>query len=162
MMKEMIRRTMKSHENELPDLIIIDGGSAHLDAALEVLEGHGPADRDIIAVAKGPDRVFLKDKKNPLSLEDGGAASLLLRKIRDEAHRFAIRYHKKLRAERVFESPLEKIPGIAKKRRFELLRHFGSIDSIKNAGIEEISKVKGFNKKIAGKVVEALSDRGKG
>jgi excinuclease ABC subunit C len=162
MMKEMIRRTMESHENELPDLIIIDGGSAHLDAALEVFEGHGPADRDIIAVAKDPDRVFLKNEKNPLSLEDGGAAALLLRQIRDEAHRFAIRYHKKLRAKRVFESPLEKIPGIAKKRRFELLRHFGSIDSIKNAGIEEISKVKGFNKKIAGKIIESLSDGRKG
>lgn len=162
MMKEMIRRTVESHEKELPDLIIIDGGSAHLDAALDVFEGQGLADRDIIAVAKDPDRVFLKNEKNPLSLEDGGGASLLLRKIRDEAHRFAIRYHKKLRAKRVFESPLEKIPGVAKKRRFELLRHFGSIDSIKNAGIEEIAKLKGFNKKVAEKIVESLSDGRKG
>ena len=159
MMKEMIRRTIKSHENELPDLIIIDGGRAHLDAALEVFEENGlSGDRDVIGVAKAPDRVFLKNEESPLSLEDDTAASLLLRKIRDEVHRFAIRYHRKLRSNRVFESVLEKIPGVARKRRFELLRHFGSIDAIKNADVEEISALKGFNRKVAAKILEALSN----
>jgi excinuclease ABC subunit C len=162
MMREMVRRTIESLAGELPDLIIIDGGRAHLDAAREVFSEHSLADRDIVAVAKDPDRVFLAHERNPLGLGDGGAASLLLRRIRDEAHRFAITYHKKLRAKRVFESPLEKIPGVAKKRRFELLRHFGSIDAIKKAGIEEISQLKGFNKKVAGKILESLSDNGKG
>ena len=162
MMKEMIRRTIESLARELPDLIIIDGGRAHLDAARQVFSEHGLTDREIIAVAKDPDRVFLANEKGPLGLGDGVAASLLLRRMRDEAHRFALAYHKKLRAKRVFASPLEKIPGVAKKRRFELLRHFGSIDAIKNAGLEEISQLKGFNKSIAGKILESLSDGGKG
>jgi excinuclease ABC subunit C len=162
MMKEMVRRTIESLARELPGLIIIDGGRAHLDTARGVFEEHGLADRDIIAVAKDPDRVFLVHDGSPIGLGDGGAAPLLLRRIRDEAHRFAITYHKKLRAKRVFASPLEKIPGVAKKRRFELLRHFGSIDAIKNADIEEISQLKGFNKKVAGKILESLSAGEKG
>jgi excinuclease ABC subunit C len=162
MMKEMIRRTIKSHENELPDLMVIDGGRAHLDAALEVFQENGLADREIIAVAKDPDRVFMRTAAEAVTLDDGRAASLLLKKIRDEAHRFAVRYHKKLRAKRVFESPLEKIPGVAKKRRFALLKHFGSIDAIRNAGIDDISKVEGFNKTIARKVVESLAVGKKG
>jgi excinuclease ABC subunit C len=162
MMKEMVRRTIESLASAMPDLIIIDGGRAHLDAAREVLGAHGLTDRDIIAVAKDPDRVFFAQGKSPLGLGDGGVASLFLRRIRDEAHRFAVAYHRKLRAQRVFASPLEKIPGVAKKRRFELLRHFGSIDAIKHAAIEEISQLKGFNKTIAGRILEALSDGGKG
>lgn len=159
MMKEMIRRTIKSLEYNLPDLTIIDGGSAHLDAALEVFD-ENKIDRDIVAVAKDPDRVFLRGDKSPLSLDDGKASSLLLKKIRDEAHRFAIRYHKKLRTKRTFESPLEKIQGIGKKRRFALLRHFGSIDAIKSATAEEISRINGLNRTLAEKILRYLLHRG--
>jgi excinuclease ABC subunit C len=159
MMKEMIRRTIKSLEHDLPDLMIIDGGSAHLGAALEVFAENNIV-RDIVAVAKDPDRVFLRDDKSPLSLDDGKASSLLLKKIRDEAHRFAIRYHKKLRTKKAFESPLEKIQGIGKKRRFALLRHFGSIDAIRDATAEEISRVNGLNRTLAEKILRNLSHRG--
>ncbi len=158
MMKEMIRRTIKSLGHDLPDLMIIDGGRAHLDAALEVFDGNN-IDKDVVAVAKDPDRVFLRDNKSPLSLDDGKASSLLLKKIRDEAHRFAIRYHKKLRTKKTFESPLEKIQGIGKKRRFALLRHFGSIDAIRNATAEEISRIEGLNRTLAENILGHLSDR---
>jgi excinuclease ABC subunit C len=158
MMKEMIRRTLRSLDNELPDLVIIDGGGAHLKAALEVFREKKISGRDVIAVAKDPDRVFLSGREAPLSLEEG-SPSLLLRRIRDEAHRFAITYHKKLRAKRVLESPLEQIPGIGKQRRFALLRHFGSIDAIRRASVEEISALKGFNKGIAEKVLDALTTK---
>ena len=76
-------------------------------------------------------------------------SSLFLKSIRDEAHRFAIGYHRKLREKGLLQSPLEKIPGIGKKRRLELLRVFGSIENIRNATIDELTKLKGFNKKVA-------------
>lgn len=161
MMKEMLRRTIRSLEGFLPDLVIIDGGRAHLDAALEVF-GESPVEGTVvIAVAKDPDRVFLRGRDEPLSLEDDSASSLLLRRIRDEVHRFAVRYHKKLRAKRTFESPLEKIPGVARKRRFALLQHFGSLEAIRNAPVEEIAGVKGFHRKIAEKIHQALAKTGK-
>ncbi len=159
MMKEMIRRTVRNLEGVMPDLLIIDGGRAHLDAALEVLEELAPAGTEAVGLAKDPDRIFLKEGEAPLSLEDGSAHSLLLKRIRDEVHRFAISYHKKLRAKRTFESSLEKIPGVAKKRRFELLRHFGSIEAIRNAPVEEIAGLKGFHRKIAEKIHESLSNK---
>ena len=139
----------------VPDLIIIDGGKGQLGAAQEALEELA-IDTAVVAVAKDPDRAFLGDREEPLSLEDGGAPSLLLRRIRDEVHRFAVRYHKKLRAKRTFESPLEKIPGVARKRRFALLKHFGSIEAIRSAPVEEIAGLKGFHRRIAEKIHEAL------
>ncbi len=167
MMREMIKMAFKlgvtseepgtrSGKPELPDLVIIDGGRAHLEAAIEVFRQNNIAGNDLVAVAKDPDRAFLPGREAPLGLEEGPAA-LLLRRIRDEAHRFAIRYHKKRRAKKAFESPLEKIPGIARKRRFELLRHFGSIEAIKKSTVEEISSVKGFNRKLAEKVLDHLT-----
>ncbi len=155
MMKEMIRRTLKSLDGHLPDLVIIDGGKAHLDAAMEVFREKNVTGSDVIAVAKDPDRAFIPGREEPLSLEEGTAA-LLLRRIRDEVHRFAITYHKKLRAKRVLESPLEKIRGVGKKRRFALLRHFGSIDAIRRASVEEIGSLKGFHRGLAGKILDAL------
>lgn len=82
--------------------------------------------------------------------------SILLRKIRDEVHRFAVSYHRKLRDRRLLESPLERIKGIGKKRRLELLRAFGSIEGIRNSSVEEIARLKGFNKKIAQELLTAL------
>jgi excinuclease ABC subunit C len=155
MMKEMIRRTYKSLGNEFPDLVVIDGGRAHLDAALEVFR-EKDIGSNVIAVAKDPERAFLPGRDAPLGLDEGSAA-LLLRRIRDEVHRFAITYHKKLRAKRVLASPLEQIPGIGKNRRFALLRHFGSIDAMRRASVEEISSLKGFHKGLAEKILAALT-----
>jgi excinuclease ABC subunit C len=180
MMKEMIRRTfrkagVRSEERgvrrkddisspltphpspslEVPDLVIIDGGRGHLETALQAFAELNIVGSEVIAVAKDPDRAFLPGREEPLSLE-GGQAALLLRRIRDEVHRFAITYHKKLRAKRVFESPLEKIKGVGKNRRFALLRHFGSIDAIRNATVEEIASLKGFHKGLAEKILENL------
>lgn len=112
---------------------------------------------NIISIAKDPDRAFIPGRAAPVGLEDGQRGQLLLKRIRDEVHRFAISYHKKLRARRMLESPLEKIPGIAKKRRLELLRHFGSIEGIRRATVEEIAGLKGFNRVIAARLIESLS-----
>ncbi len=176
MMRETVVRTLKKTFMEcrktddggtekgcvkMPDLIVIDGGKAHLNAVVEALQDNEILFRDIVAVAKDPDRVFLRDEPSPLLLEAGSAASLLLRRVRDEAHRFAVSYHKKLRAKKGLESPLEKVPGIAKKRRFALLRHFGSIEAIRSSSVEEIAALKGFNPKLASKVLEFLAHQGR-
>jgi excinuclease ABC subunit C len=176
MMRETVMRTFKGTDKDCrkaaedggktkcfktPDLIVVDGGKAHLDAVVKTLQDNEIPFREIVAVAKDPDRVFLRDEPHSLLLEGGGASSLLLRRVRDEAHRFAVSYHKKLRAKKTLESPLEKIPGIAKKRRFALLRHFGSIEAIKNSSIEEIAALKGFNSKLASKVLESLGHQGR-
>lgn len=157
MMREMVRRTLRSVGDRLPDLLIIDGGPAHLKAAVDTLREAASKTDNVIAVAKAPDRAFLPGDDRPIYLEDGGHAELLLRRIRDEAHRFAVAYHKKLRTKKSFESRLEKVHGVGKKRRFALLRHFGSIEAIKNASAEEIGRIKGLNSKIAVKILEALN-----
>ena len=153
MMDEVISRTLKNLGEKMPDLLIIDGGKGQLEVAKEVVEreaitcenGQKPV---LVAIAKDPDRAVTLAPKT-VGLEDGSPSSLLLKKIRDEVHRFAVTYHRKLRDRRLLESPLERIRGIGKKRRFELLRFFGSIDAIRNASIEDIAGLKGFNRKIA-------------
>ncbi|MCX7913940.1 MAG: excinuclease ABC subunit UvrC [Thermodesulfovibrionales bacterium] len=154
MLREIIGRTFKDSTSLIPNLIIIDGGKTQLSAGREVLESLD-IDCEIIAIAKNPDRAFLSTGE-VVSLEDKSRSSALLKNIRDEVHRFAITYHRKLRDKRIFESPLEKIGGIGKKRRLELLKHFGSIENIRMASVEEIAKIKGFNFKLAKKIVETL------
>jgi excinuclease ABC subunit C len=156
MMKEMVKRTISSLESNLPDLIIIDGGREHLEAALTVFREKHIKGRDMVGLAKDPDRIFLSSGKFPVDLEDGKPSSLLLKKIRDEVHRFAISYHKKLRLKKAMDSPLERIYGVGRKRRFELLKHFGSIEAIRRTSIEEIAGLKGFNIKMAEDILTAL------
>jgi excinuclease ABC subunit C len=175
MMKEMVRRTIQSMEADgrgktaLPDLVIIDGGREHLKAAQEVLvtlsppltggeEKGGEGSRPAAAgLAKDPDRIFLEGRDEPISLDDNRAASLLLKKIRDEVHRFAVTYHRKLRARKAFDSALDSIYGLGRKRRFALLERFGSIEAVKRASAEEISSLKGFNEKLAHEVLASLN-----
>jgi excinuclease ABC subunit C len=153
MMHEIVERVLV-REHLMPDLVVIDGGKGQLEVARKVMEDLH-INTDLIAVAKKPDRAFILNDEI-IDLEDKSKESLLLKKIRDEVHRFAITFHRKLRDKRLMESQLEKIPGIGKKRRLELLRHFGSIDNIRKASVEKIATVKGFNKKVAEKVVEGL------
>ena len=140
----------------MPDLIVIDGGTGQLEIARRALRDSG-IDTDILSVAKKPDRAFLVDG-GIVDLEDRNRSSLLLKKVRDEVHRFVITFHRKLRDKRFTESLLEKIPGIGKKRRLELLRHFGSIENIRKAAPEEIAKIKGFNTKISATIIEHLKE----
>ncbi len=160
MMREIIKRALSNLGNKVPELIIIDGGKGQLEIAKRIVEEEGFMSESgnppmIISIAKKPDRVFTQDG-DIIELEDKGNTALLLRKIRDEVHRFAISYHKRLRDKRLLESPLDRINGIGKKRRLELLRVFGSIEGIRNATVEEISRLKGFNKKIAQEILTGL------
>jgi excinuclease ABC subunit C len=159
MMQEAVERIIRNLEGNMPDLIIIDGGKGHLEVAKRAVEKHMELFHEppmLVAIAKEPDRVYTRTSVEPVSLDDGRPSSLLLKRIRDEAHRFAIGYHKKLRAKGLMQSPLERIPGIGKRRRLALLRHFGSIDAIRNATINEIQSLKGFNQRIAESVLKEL------
>lgn len=160
MMREIAGRIIKNLGDKLPPLVVIDGGKGQLEAARKAFAEYNIKDAEIISIAKKPDRAFTTTLNMPVDLEDRSPSSLLLKKIRDEAHRFAISFHRKLRDKRLLRSPLEEIPGIGKKRRFALLRHFGSIEGIRKAGIDDIAGIKGFNKKIAEKVVENLRRKG--
>jgi excinuclease ABC subunit C len=157
MMQEIAERTIRNLGEKLPSLVVIDGGKGQLEAARKAFDQAKIKDTEIVSVAKNPDRAFTLFADRPIDLEDGKAASLLLKKIRDEAHRFAIGFHRKLRDKRLMESPLEKIHGIGKKRRLELLKNFGSIENIRKASMDEIIKVKGFNKKIAESLINTLA-----
>lgn len=157
MIREIVERAFKNEGDNLPSLIIIDGGKAHLSAAKEVINILN-IKSEIIAIAKKPDRVFMLNEKI-IPLDDKSRASALLKGIRDEVHRFAVTYHRKLRGKKLMDSPIEKISGIGKKRRLELLKHFGSIDNIRKASIEDIVKIKGFNRKTAETISESLRNR---
>lgn len=158
-MKEIVYRVVKKFNTEEgvpePDLILIDGGKGHLNTALKVINDL-KEDMNVFAIAKEPDRLIFPDGRE-LPVNDKKPSSILLRKIRDEAHRFALSYHKKLRKKVAFTSVLEKIPGIGKKRRLTLLKHYGSVSRIKNARQEDIASLPGFNLKIARRVLEELN-----
>lgn len=159
MMEEIIERIIKNLAGNMPDLVIIDGGKGQLEIAKRVLDKNRtlfPETPMVIAIAKDPDRAYTQSSEEPVGLDDGSPSSLLLKKIRDEAHRFAIGYHRKLRAKGLMQSPLERIPGIGKKRRLTLLRHFGSIEAVRNATIDEIKSLKGFHKGTAENLLNTL------
>jgi len=143
-MREVIfRRYSKISAENLPDLIVIDGGIGQLNSALEIIRGLN-LKIPVISLAKQFELVFTENFSEPIKLE--GQALFLMQRIRDEAHRFAITYHRKLRRKRNLESELDKISGIGKVRREELLKKFGSIEKIKSATLEEILEVPSMNK----------------
>ncbi|MFZ6017463.1 MAG: excinuclease ABC subunit UvrC [Nitrospirota bacterium] len=160
MIEEILDRTMQNLGGHMPDLIIIDGGKGQLEIAKRVIDKNAMLFHkmpQLIAIAKDPDRAYLTTSEETVDLNDGSRASLLLKKIRDEAHRFAVGYHRKLREKGLMQSPLEKIPGIGKKRRLALLRKFGSIEDIRKASVDEIAGIKGFNRKVAEKLLECFT-----
>ena len=155
---EVVRRRytrLITEKSELPNLIVVDGGQGQLNAGIKEHNKLGLR-IPIIAIAKKFEEIYLPGLHTPLKLSKKTKALQLIQQIRDEAHRFAIGYHKKLREKRILQSPLEATPGIGKKRRFELLRVFGSIEGIRNASLDEIAQLKGFNKKLAERLLTSL------
>jgi len=133
------RRFSEAWDN--PDLVIVDGGKGQLNAALKALEEKGKR-IDAVSFAKGEDeKVYVPHVKNPISLKEGSGELLFLQRIRDEAHRFAVSYNIKLREKRDLSSVLDEVAGIGEKRKVELLRHFASVERIKEAGVDEIAQV---------------------
>lgn len=142
----------------LPDLIVIDGGKGQLNAAMEILDRFTLRDAvPVISLAKREEAIFMSGVSEPLALDRSSPALHLLQRVRDEAHRFAVSYQRRLRQKRGLKSVLEEIPGIGPKRRSRLLRHFGSIDKIRDASIEEITEVESISPKLAERVKKYLN-----
>ncbi len=150
-----LRRRMDEGER-LPDLIVVDGGKGQLSAALDALEEVGVPQLPVAALAKREEEVFLPGRARPLKLDRRHRALHLLQRIRDEAHRFALRYNRKLRGKRTLTSELAEIPGIGPRRQQVLLRRFGSVRGVKEATPEEIARVPGFSEALASRVLTYL------
>lgn len=140
----------------MPDLILIDGGKGHLSSAAQEIKVLGIRDIPIIGIAKVFEHIYTLDRDEPILLPPTSKALHLIQRIRDESHRFAIRYHHILRRRITRESALDEIPSIGPKRKAALLKHFGSIEGIKKATIEELTKVKGLSEKVAREIKKAL------
>ncbi len=153
MMYEVLRRRYRNREN-LPDLIMVDGGKGHIGVAVSVLRDLGIEEIDMISLAKGEkgDRVYLPGRKDPLYLSRWPACLFLLQRVRDEAHRFAISYHRNLKEKGDFQSVLDEIPGIGGDRKRALLTFFGDIKKIRDAPVEALQQVDGIGKHTAEKI----------
>jgi excinuclease ABC subunit C len=163
MMAEVIKRRFRGSGRErdesfasLPDLLIVDGGRGQLNAALEAMCELGVAGIAAIGLAKEHEEAYLPDREQPIRLARGSQALFLLQRIRDEAHRFALQYHRNLRAKAATHSLLEDVPGIGPKRRRALLQRFGSVSAIKQASLDDIALVPGISRKVAETLKQAL------
>ncbi|MDP3879618.1 MAG: excinuclease ABC subunit UvrC [Dehalococcoidales bacterium] len=136
----------------LPDLILIDGGKGQLNAALAALEEAGAGDVPAAGLAKENEEIFLPREKAPVVLPRSSPGLQLLQRLRDEAHRFALSYHQKVRKKGTFVSVLDTVPGIGARRKRSLLRHFGSVQAIREATVEEIARVKGITASLAKRI----------
>ena len=147
--------TQFQHEWALPDLIIIDGGKGQLSAAMEVLqELH--IDIPTVGLAKENEEIFTPGSPDPIMLPRSSQGLYMVQRIRDEAHRFGITYHRKLRSERTFKSVLDEIPGIGPKRKQALMKHFGSVRAMSAASIEDLAALDGMTRDAAEKVKEYI------
>lgn len=144
------RRYVGLPEEELPDLIVIDGGKGQLSSALEIIRQQaGHASVPVVGLAKQFELIFTEGNPEPVELPRHSGALYLIQRIRDEAHRFAITYHRKLRGKRNLVSVLDHIVGIGPKRRQALWTHFGTLGKIKAAGVEELASAPGMNRPAA-------------
>jgi excinuclease ABC subunit C len=140
----------------LPDLVIVDGGKGQLSAALDVMRNLGLKHVPLAGLAKQNEELFVQDMAEPILLPRTSQALYLVQRIRDEAHRFAIQYHRKVRGKTGMASALDSVPGVGPKRKRALLRKFGSLSAIRDAPVDEIASTVGFTRSLAEKVKEYL------
>ncbi|MBQ7883130.1 MAG: excinuclease ABC subunit UvrC [Phascolarctobacterium sp.] len=143
-MQEVVYRRYKDYE-DLPSLVVIDGGKGQLSSALEVIRGLGLHDLPVVGLAKREEEIFIPGQSESILLDRDGAALHLIQRIRDEAHRFAITFHRKLRGKRNLVSVLDHVEGIGPKRRQELWKKFKTLEAMKQASVEELAAVEGMN-----------------
>ncbi len=158
-MEEAVERYFRRRRDEgkpLPDLAVIDGGKGQLSAAAAALASLQVQDVGLIALAKREEEVFVPGRSQPILLDRRNRALHLLQRIRDEAHRFAVRYNRKLRRKRTIRSEIGDIPGIGPARQKVLLRRFGSVRGLREATREEIARIPGFSQALASRVLTYL------
>jgi excinuclease ABC subunit C len=154
-MREVVQRRyrkMLEDGGPFPDLILIDGGKGQLTAAYDALEGIGLGNLVAVGIAKREELLFTRDRIEPIALPENDPALLLIERIRDEAHRFAVTFHRKARSMRDLRSQLDEVPGIGPRRRRALLTKFGSLAGVRRATREELEMVVGA--KAAGAVID--------
>jgi len=172
MMLEVLKRRFArgKEEADLPDLVVVDGGKGQLAMALAAMAEIGVSGVEAVGLAKdrvqaaarsaeirrSEERVFLPGQSNPVVLKRNSNALFLLQRVRDEAHRFAITHHKKLRARQTIYSILDQVPGVGGARKRALLRAFGSVKRIEEATLEDLLKVPSINEKVAREILESL------
>jgi excinuclease ABC subunit C len=163
MMREVVSRRYRSmleRSNDLPDLILIDGGKGQLGAAVEALSEVGLEYLKVAALAKKDEILYTRDRPDGIAFQKDSPALRLIQQVRDEAHRFAQRYYHKLREKRFTGSILEEAPGIGPKRRSALLRAFGSYQEIREASVEALADVQGLSSRLAKSLREWLDREG--
>ena len=162
MLEEVLKRRFKRAGGAsdawaiLPDLVLIDGGKGQLNAAREAMRQMGVDSIPTASLAKENEEVFIPHKKEPIVLPRSSPGLQLLQRLRDEAHRFALGYHQRIRKRQTFASALDTIPGIGPKRKRALLRQFGSVKAIREASIEELATARGMTRSLAQKIKEYL------
>ena len=158
MMREIVRRQFEGAREKgepPPDFILIDGGRGHLNAALEVLR-ELKLDLPAAGIAKEFELLFLPGRTEPVVLPPESRARRLAQRVRDEAHRFAIGYHRLLRGKDALTSALDRIPGIGPRKKQDLLVRFGSVEAIRKAAIEQLTQVRGISEALAGRILHQL------
>ncbi|MBN1828943.1 MAG: excinuclease ABC subunit UvrC [Deltaproteobacteria bacterium] len=172
MMYEVLRRRF-SGPGERPDLVVVDGGRGQLNAAVRVFRDLGIERQNLVGIAKEPrdrrtktsmdagtvDRIYRPGRKNAIVLPPGSPALLLLQRIRDEAHRFAVAYHRRLKERKDFSSLLDAVPGVGPSKKKAILRHFKSMDILRNAAESRFSEVPGVGPALAALIYEHLHRR---
>jgi excinuclease ABC subunit C len=141
---------------QVPDLVIVDGGKGQLSAALAVMDELALVAIPVVGLAKEREELFLPTQSVPVLLPRGSESLFLVQRIRDEAHRFAITYHRQMRGKRSLQSTLDDVPGVGPKRKRALLRAFGSPRAIAAASIDELAAVPGMTRRTAQTLKERL------
>ncbi len=162
MMREVIERRYRrlmEEKKRLPDLIVVDGGKGQLSSAVQVLQKLGLEDQPIIGLAKRLEEVFVPGESEARLLPRTSSSLRLLQQIRDEAHRFAITFHRQRRKKRTLHSELDNIPGVGEKRRQRLLKVFGSVKNIRQATEEELTEKAGLPRPVAERVAEYFKEK---
>jgi excinuclease ABC subunit C len=159
MMREIIGRyffRISKEGGKQPDLVVVDGGKGQLSAAKAELDSLGFRAQPVMGLAKRLEEIYLPGATDPLTISKSSPGLILLKRIRDEAHRFAIEFNRKVRTKRTIKSELEKIQGIGPAKVKALLSHFGSVAKVRAATLEEIAGVKGMSTQLAEMVRRSL------
>jgi excinuclease ABC subunit C len=142
-----------------PQLVLVDGGRGQLNAALKGMEEAGVTGIPVAALAKRLEEVYVPGRPDPIRIPRGSEALYILQHVRDEAHRFAITYHRKRRDEHVTRSVLDEVPGVGRERKAALLRWFGSVEELQRATLDEIRAVPGIPRQVAEDIHTRLAQR---
>jgi excinuclease ABC subunit C len=149
MLREVLRRRIAKTEWPLPDLLLIDGGRGQLNVGILAAKEARLTDLCLASLAKEEELVFRPDRPDPIRLPDGSRGKHLLQQVRDETHRFALAYHRRLRGKSSLRSVLDEIPGIGARRKRVLLQRFGSLKRLRAASVEELQTVGGLPPRVA-------------